>query len=157
MTSNHTAAATLVDFLSIATPSGASSTAWSKETILKEKKIIRSEKLQNESSPNFQNYCPEFCPEFYSEFSPNFLRSFHASFRGNGENPRHFSMQNSQANSKKKSPQVFWRAGTQKILSALIKEIHVFLLNSWGNPLELVLNRAFPHQLVGKRPEILTK
>ena len=45
-------------------------------------KTIRSEKLQNESSPNFSNFCPEFCPEFCSEFSPNFSRSFRASFRG---------------------------------------------------------------------------
>ena len=44
--------------------------------------IIRSENLQNESFPNFSNFCPKFCPEFCSEFSPNFLRSFRASFRG---------------------------------------------------------------------------
>ena len=43
--------------------------------------FIRSEKLQNESSPNFSNFQPEFCPEFCSEFSPNLLRGFHASFR----------------------------------------------------------------------------
>ena len=35
---------------------------------------------QNESSPNFSNFCPEFPPEFCSEFSPNFLRSFRALF-----------------------------------------------------------------------------
>ena len=40
--------------------------------------IFRSEKLQNESSPNFSNFRPEFC----SEFSPNFSRTFRASFRG---------------------------------------------------------------------------
>ena len=44
--------------------------------------IVGLEKSQNESSPNFSNFCPEFCPEFLSEFSPNFLRSFRASFRG---------------------------------------------------------------------------
>ena len=44
--------------------------------------FIRSEKLQNESFPNFLIFRPEFCPEFCSEFSPNFLRSFRASFRG---------------------------------------------------------------------------
>ena len=43
---------------------------------------IRSEKLQNESFPNFSNLRPEFCPEFCSEFSPNFSRTFRASFRG---------------------------------------------------------------------------
>ena len=44
-------------------------------------KIIRSEKLQNERSPNYSNFCPGFCPEFCSEFSPNFTRIFRASFR----------------------------------------------------------------------------
>ena len=44
--------------------------------------LVWSEKLQNESSPNFSNFRPEFCPEFCSEFSPNFSRSFRASFRG---------------------------------------------------------------------------
>ena len=43
---------------------------------------IRSEKLQNESFPNFSNFRPEFCPEFCSEFFPNFSRTFRASFRG---------------------------------------------------------------------------
>ena len=45
-------------------------------------KQIRSEKLQNESFPNFSNFRPEFCPEFCSEFSPNFSRTFRASFCG---------------------------------------------------------------------------
>ena len=44
--------------------------------------FLRSEKLQNESFPNFSNFRPEFCPEFCSEFSPNFSRTFRASFRG---------------------------------------------------------------------------
>ena len=43
---------------------------------------IRSENSQNESFPNFSNFCPGFCPEFCSEFSPKFLRSSRASFRG---------------------------------------------------------------------------
>ena len=71
--------------------------------------FIRSEKSQNESSPNFSNFCPGFCPEFLSEFSPNFWRSFCASFRGKQRPEKihqkspHFSMQNSQANAKKYS------------------------------------------------------
>ena len=47
--------------------------------------LLRSEKLQNESSPNFSNFCPGFCPEFFSEFSPNFSRIYRASFRGDTE------------------------------------------------------------------------
>ena len=37
---------------------------------------------KRESSPNVQNFRPEFCPEFCSEFSPNSLRDFHALFCG---------------------------------------------------------------------------
>ena len=33
---------------------------------------VRSEKLENESSPNSSNFRPEFCSEFCSEFSPEF-------------------------------------------------------------------------------------
>ena len=79
-------------------------------------RILRSEKLQNERFPNFSIFRPEFCLEFCSEFPPNFLRSFHASFCGRRrpekftKNPRHFSMQNSQADSKKKFTKCFWRA-----------------------------------------------
>ena len=80
---------------------------------------VRSEKFQNESSPNFSNFRPEFCPEFCSEFSPNCSRGvFVLRFVGNGdqkkftENPRRFSMQNSQANTEKIFTKCFWRAGT---------------------------------------------
>ena len=55
-------------------------------------KKSRSEKLQNESSPNFSNFCPGFCPEFWSEFST----------------------QNSQANTKKIFTDFLWRAGKVK-------------------------------------------
>ena len=82
---------------------------------------IRSGKLQNQSFPNFSNFRPEFCPEFCSEFSPNFLRTFRASFRGRErdqkkftKNPRLFSMQSSQANTKKLFTKFFWRAGKVK-------------------------------------------
>ena len=54
----------------------------SKAQFLESPLFLRSEKLQNESSPNFSNFRPEFCPEFCSEFSPNFSRTFRASFRG---------------------------------------------------------------------------
>ena len=38
----------------------------------KSQQTLRSEKLQNESFPNFRIFRPGFCPEFCSEFSPNF-------------------------------------------------------------------------------------
>ena len=79
--------------------------------------VVRSEKSQNKSSPIFfSNFCPGFCPEFCSEFSPIFVNSFRASFRGERrlekkitKNPLHFSMQNSQANTKKIFTKSFWR------------------------------------------------
>ena len=38
--------------------------------------FFRSEKLQNESSPNFSNSCPGFCPEFCSRIFPEFFEDF---------------------------------------------------------------------------------
>ena len=58
-----------------------------------------------------------FVPNFHAEFFPKSSRSFRAAFRGKRrpekitKNPRHFSMQNSQANTKKNSTKGFWRAG----------------------------------------------
>ena len=62
-----------------------------------------------------------FVPNFARNFAPNFPRNvwgvFVLRFAGNGDqkkltkNPRNFSMQNSQANSKKEFTWVFWRAG----------------------------------------------
>ena len=65
-----------------------------------------------------------FVPDFAPNVAPNFLRIFRGlfvlRFVGDGDqknftkNPRHFSMQNSQATSKKKSTKVLWRAGKAK-------------------------------------------
>ena len=62
-----------------------------------------------------------FVPNFAPNFAPNFPRIFRGlfvlRFVGDGEqkkftkNPRHFSMQNSQANTKKIFTKFFWRAG----------------------------------------------
>ena len=81
--------------------------------------FLRLEKLQNESSPNF--YFSSLSPEVCSKIS----RSFRASFCGKQrpqeihQNPRHFSVQNSQANSKKKSTKFFWRAGKATLFQVL--------------------------------------
>ena len=77
--------------------------------------------MQNESSPNYSNFRPEFCLEFCSEFSPRFLRSLRASFRWTRrqekltENPRRFSMQNVQADTKKNSHNVLLESRQSKI------------------------------------------
>ena len=62
-----------------------------------------------------------FVPDFAPNFAPNFPRIFRGFFAlrfvGNGDqkkftkNPRHFSMQNSQANTKKIFTKRFWREG----------------------------------------------
>ena len=72
-------------------------------------------------SRSFGIFVPDFAPKFCSEFAPNFSRTFRASFRGRRrpekftKNPRHFSMQNSQANTKKIFTKVFWRAAKVRI------------------------------------------
>ena len=53
-----------------------------------------------------------FVPDFAPNFAPNFSRIFRASFQGKQrpekihQNPRHFSMQNSQANMRKKKGKI---------------------------------------------------
>ena len=83
---------------------------------------VRSEKLQNESFPNFSNFRPEFCPEFCSEFSPNFSRTFRASFRGrrrpdkiHQKSPPFFNVKFPGKHEKKIFTKMFfWRAGRVK-------------------------------------------
>ena len=64
----------------------------------------------------FRNFIPDFAPNFIPNF-PRIFRGFCVlRFVGNGDqkkftkNPRHFSMQNSQANTKKIFTKCFWRA-----------------------------------------------
>ena len=73
--------------------------------------------MQNESSPNFSNFFPNFAPKFAPDF-PEFLEecscfvSWETGTRRKSPRiPDVFSMQNSQASSKKKSTIFFWRAG----------------------------------------------
>ena len=77
---------------------------------------VRSEKLQNESSPNFSNFRPGFSPEFSSEFSPKVLRIFVLCFPGNGDHensPKITAIFQCQIPSqiRKKYSQFFWRGG----------------------------------------------
>ena len=64
----------------------------------------------------FRCFGPSFAPNFAPNFPRIFWGVFVLHFVGDGDqkkfttNPRHFSMQNSQANSKKKSTIFFWRA-----------------------------------------------
>ena len=64
----------------------------------------------------FRFFVPNFAPNFALNFPRIFWGVFVLHFAGDGDqkkftkNPRHFSMQNSQANSKKKSTKFFWRA-----------------------------------------------
>ena len=68
-----------------------------------------------------------FVPNFAPNFAPNFPRIFRGlsvlRFVGDGDqkkftkNPRHFSMQNSQANTQKIFTKFFWRAGKVTILT----------------------------------------
>ena len=77
----------------------------------------RSEKVQNERSPNFSNFDPKFAPKTVPNFPRIFQRVFALCFQRNGHhrkftrNPRLFSTPNPQATSKKEFTQVCWRAG----------------------------------------------
>ena len=69
----------------------------------------------------FRIFVPNFAPNVAPKFLRSFLRSFRAPFRGkrrperiNQTSPL-FSMQNVQADSKKKSTKVFWRAGGETV------------------------------------------
>ena len=101
---------------------------------------IRSEKSQNESSPNFSNSCPGFCPEFLSEFLPNFLRIFRASFCGkrrpekiHQKSPPFLNAKFPGKYGKKKIPKCFWRGG--KVTSkAQSPPSQCLLQNPFGAP-----------------------
>ena len=72
-----------------------------------------------------------FVPNFAPNFAPNFPRIFQGifvlRFVGNGDqkkftkNPRHFSVQNSQANTKKIFTKCFWRAGLVTIITGTLQ------------------------------------
>ena len=79
--------------------------------------LLGQKSCRTKISRIFRNFVPNFAPNFAPNFPRIFRRVFVLRFVGNGDqkkftkNPRPFSMQNSQANSKKKSTKVFWRAG----------------------------------------------
>ena len=79
--------------------------------------MVRSQKLQNESFRIFGIFVPNFAPNFAPNFPRIFRGFFVLRFVGDGDqkkfakNPRHFSLQNSQANTKKIFTKFFWRAG----------------------------------------------
>ena len=83
-----------------------------KETLEKKGRKVAEQKF-----PNCLNFRPEFYPEFCSEVSRIFRGVFVLRFVGNGDqknftkDPRHFSMQNSRANTKKKFTKSLWGAG----------------------------------------------
>ena len=68
-------------------------------------------------SRSFRIFVPNFAPNFAPNFPRIFRGHFVLHFVGDGDqkkitkNPRHFSMQNFQANTKKIFTKFFWRAG----------------------------------------------
>ena len=82
---------------------------------------LGEESCRTKVSRIFRIFAPNFAPNF-----PRFFRGFFVlRFVGDGDhkkftkNPRHFSMQNSQANTKKIFTKFFWRAGKVTNLSTL--------------------------------------
>ena len=91
-------------------------------TLLK-RGCVRSEKLQNESFPNFSNFRPEFCPEFLLRIFPEFFEDFSCfasweteTSKNSPKSPPFFNV-NCQANTKKIFTKFFWRAG--KVIKAV--------------------------------------
>ena len=91
--------------------------------------FLGQESCSTKVSPNFSNFRPEFCPEFHRIFRGFFVPPF----VGDGDqkkftkNPRHFSMQNSQANAKNIFTKFFWRAGKVRFsLSVLFSPYLLF-------------------------------
>ena len=84
----------------------------------------------------FRIFVPNFAPNFAPDFSRIFPGVIVLHFVGDGDqkkftkNPRHFSTQNPQANSKKKSTKVFWRAGK---VTLLLKKVLQYTSNSYCN------------------------
>ena len=80
------------------------------------KNLLGQKSCRTKVSRIFRFFVPNFSPNFSPNFPWIFWGVFVLHFVGDGDqkkftkNPRHFSMQNSQANSKKKSTKCFWRA-----------------------------------------------
>ena len=120
------------------------------------KRRVRSEQVQNEKSPNFRVFDPNFAPKS----APNFPRIFRGPlvlcFVGNRDhnkkitkNPRHFSMPNPQANSMKKYTRAFfWCARTTPISKKKRSE------NAWANEKIHVGSQKFQESLRELLPEL---
>ena len=80
-------------------------------------KLLGQESGRTKVSRIFRIFVPNFAPNFAPNFPRIFRGLFVLRFVGDGDqkkftkNPRHFSMQNSQANTKKIFTKLFWRAG----------------------------------------------
>ena len=84
------------------------------------KKYLGQESCRTKVSRIFRIFVPNFAPNFDPNFPRIFRGFFVLRFVGDGDqkkftkNPRHFSMQNSQANTEKIFTKFFWRAGKVK-------------------------------------------
>ena len=106
------------EFSKNSTPKGLIRRFWAVLSVLSVYVFVgsfRSEKWQNESSPNFSNFCPELSSRI---FPPNFSRSFRASFPRKTETsknspkiPALFQCKIPRQIREKKFTNIFWRAG----------------------------------------------
>ena len=90
--------------------------------------LLGQESRRTKVSRIFRIFVPNFAPNFAPNFPRIFRGLFVLRFVGDGDqkkftkNPRHFSMQNSQANTKKIFTKVFWRAGKVRFCDSGIPE-----------------------------------
>ena len=105
---------------------------------------LGQESCRTKVSRIFRIFVPNFAPNFAPNFPRIFRGFFVLRFVGDGDqkkftkNPRHFSMQNSQANTKKIFTKFFWRAGKVTIEAAILNRV---LDRDW------TLNRCAPLRL----------
>ena len=90
---------------------------------------LGQESCRTKVSRIFRYSVPNFAPNFAPNFPRIFRGLFALRFVGDGdqkkftENPRHFSKQNSQADTKKRFTKFFWRAGKVRILVIEVSEM----------------------------------
>ena len=91
-------------------------TPFASDPVCPVQKVLGQESCKTEVSRIFRIFVPNSAPNFVPNFPRIFRGLFVLRFLGNGDlkkftkNPRHFSMQNSQANTKKLFTKFFWQS-----------------------------------------------
>ena len=108
--------------LQLSAPSPGDDLRSKSSTRLHSQNCLGQESCRTKVSRIFRIFVPNFAPNFAPNFPRIFRGLFVLRFVGDGDqkkftkNPRHFSMENSQANTQKIFTKFFWRAGKVRIV-----------------------------------------